>query len=50
VLFFLFHRDRNRPDGRKPDFVAFHLSDEAAINEVMMTLVASLATILFLSA
>jgi hypothetical protein len=24
---FFFHRDRNRPDGRKPDFVAFHLSD-----------------------
>jgi hypothetical protein len=30
-----------------PHFVSFHLSDEAAINEVMMALVASLAAILF---
>jgi hypothetical protein len=44
---FFFHRDRNGSDGRKPDFVAFHLSNQAAINEVMMALVASLAAVLF---
>jgi hypothetical protein len=36
-----FHRDGNRSDGRERDFISFHLSDEAAINEVVMGLVVS---------
>jgi hypothetical protein len=44
---FFFHRDRNRPDGRETDSISFDLSDEAAINEVVMALVASFATVFF---
>src|SRR5437763_1538827 len=46
-LLFLFHCDSNRSDRRKPDLISLHFRDEAAIHEVMMTLVASLTTVLF---
>src|SRR3954447_22521928 len=46
-LFFLFHGHRNGSDRREADFGAFHFRNETAVNEVVMALVASLATVLF---
>src|SRR4051794_28059702 len=46
-LLFLFHGDGDSTDSREPDLIAFHLGDEAAINEVVMPLVASFAAIFF---
>jgi hypothetical protein len=43
----LFHGDGDRSYRGKTDLVAFHVRDEAAINEVVMTLVASLAAVFF---
>jgi hypothetical protein len=47
ALFFLFHGDGDGTDCGEADLVAFYARDEAAINEVVMTLVASLAAVSF---
>jgi hypothetical protein len=46
-LLFLFHGDGDGADRGEADLVALHARDEAAINEVVMTLVASLAAVFF---
>jgi hypothetical protein len=43
----LFHGDGNGTYRGEADLVALHARDEAAINEVVMTLMASLATVFF---
>jgi hypothetical protein len=43
----LFHGDSDGTYRGEADLVALHLRDEAAINEVVMTLMASLATVFF---
>src|SRR3981189_2761191 len=47
ALFFLFHGDGDGTDCGEADLVAFYAPDEAAINEVGMTLLASLAAVFF---
>jgi len=47
VLLFFFHGHGNSADCGEPNLIALRAGDEAAINEVVMTLVASLATALF---
>jgi len=43
----VFHGDGDGTDCGEPDLVAFYARDEAAIYEVVMTLVASLAAVSF---
>jgi len=43
----LFHGDSDGTDCGEADLVAFYARDEAAINEVVMTFVASLAAVSF---
>jgi hypothetical protein len=47
ALLFLFHGDSNGSNCRKANSVAFHLGNKAAINEVVMALVAPFAAVLF---
>jgi len=41
----LFHCDGDSTDSREPDLVALHLGDEAAINKVVMPLMAAFAAV-----
>ena len=46
LLFFLLHGDRHGSVRRQADLVAFHLGDQALVDEVMMSPVAALAAVL----
>jgi hypothetical protein len=45
-LLFLFHRDRNGSNRRQANLVSLYASDKAAINEMVMALVAPFAAVL----